>query len=102
MGKSAMTLTGVHFILIILVLHLIQTKNFLVETEDLKKDGAKDYKEEELTKEDYATLIGLDFDGNGKITLEEFMDFFVDKDVCFNLMFCYYEWFKKNDKNGDE
>ena len=35
--KSTMALTGLHFILIIIVLDLIQTKNFLVETEDLKK-----------------------------------------------------------------
>merc|ERR1711909_188981 len=49
MGKSAMPLTGVHIILIILGLDIIQTKNFLVETGDLKKDGAKEDKEEELT-----------------------------------------------------
>ena len=49
-----MALTGVHFILIILGLNLIQTKHLLIETKDEVgtdyKDAGTDYKEVKKNK----------------------------------------------------
>merc|ERR1712179_861631 len=111
MGKSAMAFTGVHFILIIIGLDLIEAKTFLVETVG-KTEGKRENVDSkvETNKEnlngDYKKEFDeFDVDGNGKITRKEIrkeikpllgVDYSVVKEERGE------EWFKEDDLNGDD